>query len=109
MYKLFEERILNATTEYYSKDGESAMEKFYVEGKSFVEYMKYIQTRLFVETKRTTMFHPSTETPLMQLCYKILIEKQLEIFDAEFQVRIPHFFIYVLIKNDLVYFVDRLT
>lgn len=88
MYKEFEERILNATTEYYSKDGESAMQKFYVDGKSFVEYMKYIQIRLNDEIKRTKMLHPSTETPLMQLCYKILIEKHLDIFDAEFKVKI---------------------
>lgn len=97
MYKLFEERVLNATNEYYSKDGESAMEKFYVQGKSFVEYMKYIQTRLYDEVKRTTMLHPSTETPLMQLCHNILIEKQLEIFDAEFRVRIPFHFIYLIV------------
>lgn len=86
MYKLFEERVLNATSEYYSKDGESAMQKFYVEGKSFVDYMKYIKNRLTDEIKRTKMLHPSTETPLMQLCYKILIEKHLETFDAEFKV-----------------------
>lgn len=62
------------------------MQKFYVEKKSFVEYMKYIQARLTDEMKRTKMLHPSTETPLMQLCYKILIEKHLDIFDAEFKV-----------------------
>lgn len=90
MYKLFEERVLNATSEYYSKDGESAMQKFYVKGKSFVEYMKFIQTRLNDEFKRTKMLHPTTETPLMQLCYKILIEKHLEIFDGEFKVGISY-------------------
>lgn len=91
MYRLFEERVLNATSEYYSKDGESAMQKFYVEGKSFVDYMKYIKTRLTDEIKRTKMLHPSSEAPLMQLCYKILIEKHLEIFDAEFKVGIAFF------------------
>lgn len=91
MYKLFEERVLNTTSEYYSKDGESAMQTYYVEGKSFVNYMTYIKTCLTDEIKRTKMLHPSTETPLMQLCYKILIEKHLEIFDAEFKVWIKFF------------------
>lgn len=77
---------MSATSEYYRKDGESAMEKYYVEGKSFVEYMKFIQARLYDEIKRTKMLHPTSETPLMKLCYDILIGKPLEIFDAEFQV-----------------------
>lgn len=80
---------MSGTSEYYSKDGEWAMQKFYLEQKSFVEYMKYIKTRLNDEIKRTKMFHPSTEKPLMQLCYNRLIEKHLEIFDVEFRVRIP--------------------
>lgn len=87
MYKLFEERVLTGTSQYYSKDGETVLQKFYVEQKSFVEYMKYIKNRLNDEIKRTKMLHHSTEAPLMELCYKILIEKHLEIFDAEFRVR----------------------
>lgn len=91
MYKLFEKRVLTATSKYYYNDGESALQKYYVAGKSFVDYMKYIKNRLTDEMKRIKMLHPTTETPLMQLCYKILIEKHLEIFDAEFKVRVAEF------------------
>lgn len=62
------------------------MEKFYVERKSFIEYMKYVQTRLNDELKRAKLLHPSSQTPLMQLCCKILIEKHIDAFDAEFRV-----------------------
>lgn len=87
-YKTIEQRVLNDTTDHYNIDGESAMLKFYVEQKSFVEYMKYIHTRLNDERDRTKLFHPTTKKPLMEICYKILIEKRLDIFDAEFRVSI---------------------
>lgn len=85
---MFEERILIGTSEYYSKDGEAALQKFYVEQKSFVDYMKFVRTRLHDEIKRTKMLHPPTEISLMRICYKVLIEKHIDIFDAEFRVRI---------------------
>lgn len=62
------------------------MQKFYVEQKSFVEFMKYVQSRLNDELKRAKFLHPSSQTPLMQLCCKILIEKHIDTFDAEFRV-----------------------
>lgn len=86
VYKAFEEQVLNGTSEYYSKDGETAMQKFYVERQSFVEYMKYVQNRLNDELKRAKLLHPSSQTPLMHLCCKILIEKHIDAFDAEFRV-----------------------
>lgn len=86
VYKAFEEQVLSGTGEYYSKDGETAIQKFYVEGKSFVEYMKYVQNRLNDELKRAKLLHPSSQSPLMQLCCKILIEKHIDAFDSEFTV-----------------------
>lgn len=86
MYKAFEEQVLSGTSEYYSKDGETAMQKFCVERQSFVEYMKYVQSRLNDELKRAKLLHPSSQTPLMQLCCRILIEKYIDAFDTEFRV-----------------------
>lgn len=86
MYKAFEEQVLIGTREYYSKDGETAIQKFYVERGSFVEYMKYVQNRLNDELKRAKLLHPSSQTALMQLCCEILIEKHIETFDTEFKV-----------------------
>lgn len=83
VYKAFEEQVLNGTSEYYSKDGETAMQKF---SESFVEYMKYVQTRLNDELKRAKLLHPTSQTPLMQLCCRILIEKHMDAFDTEFRV-----------------------
>lgn len=86
VYKAFEEQVLIGTSEYYSKDGEAAMQKFYHERASFVEYMKYVQNRLNDELKRAKLLHPSSQIPLMQLCCKVLIEKHIDTFDAEFRV-----------------------
>lgn len=86
VYKAFEEQVLNGTSEYYAKDGETAMHKFYVERKSFVEYMKYVQSRLNDELKRAKLLHPSSQAPLMQLCCRILVEKYIDTFDTEFRV-----------------------
>lgn len=86
VYKAFEEQVLIGTSEYYSKDGETAMQKFYHDRSSFVEYMKYVQSRLNDELKRAKLLHPSSQVPLMQLCCKVLIEKHIDIFDTEFKV-----------------------
>lgn len=88
MYKAFEQRILDGTLEYYSKVSETAMQKFYIDEKSFVAYLKHVQSSLLDEMKRATLLHSTTETALMRVCYDSLISKHEDVFCAEFQVRL---------------------
>ena len=53
--------------------------------------MKYVQNRLNDELKRAKLLHPSSQTPLMQLCCEILIGNHIDTFDTEFRVMEMHF------------------
>lgn len=88
VYALFEQRILDGTQEYYSKDSEKAMQQFYIDEKSFVAYLKHVQSSLHDEMKRATLLHPTTKTALMRVCCDSLITKHEDVFDAEFNVRL---------------------
>lgn len=78
-----------------------AIQKWYIDQKLFMDYVKYVHSRLNDEMKRAKLLHPSTQTALMQVAYDRLIDKRLEIFDAEFRVRIEYFFISLNQDSDL--------
>lgn len=77
----FEEKFLAQTREFYIRESSVSLLNF----KSFVDYMKKVNSRLSDEQKRVALYlDKSTEPKLIQVCEETLITSQLKLFHTEF-------------------------
>lgn len=87
VYREFEKRVLEGSRDYYNKESVRSLEKYYIEQKSFVEYMQHAKKRIDDEMReRAKLLHVTTEELLLKVCSDALVEQYLEIFDTEFRV-----------------------
>lgn len=78
----FENEFLRETENFYYRESEN-----FLSTNTVTEYMKRVEQRLLEENKRVeTYLHSSTKESLAKACEKVLIQKHLEVFQAEFQV-----------------------
>lgn len=87
MYKDFERRVLEGTTEFYRMESEKSIQKWLIEEHHFIGYMQHVQKRLDEEILRAKLFHGTTELTMRQVCVDALVTNHMNIFDDEFRVR----------------------